>query len=74
MQHDYVDPRSGRQARHSDASPSTSTYTPPPPTLTLNMQAQPRPDNEEVDHDDMPILLKNEDHTLGDFLGWLPKY
>jgi hypothetical protein len=39
------------------------------------MQAQSRPDNEEGDdHDDMPILLKNEDHALGDFLGWLPKY
>jgi DNA-directed RNA polymerase subunit L len=39
------------------------------------MQAHPRPDNEEGDdHDDMPVLLKNEDHALGNFLGWLPKY
>jgi hypothetical protein len=87
IQHAYVEPissrqslrtddlRSGHHTRRSDSSPSTSTYTPPPPTLTLNMPLpaiQSKPD--DSGDDDMPVLMKNEDTSLGDFLGWLPKY
>jgi hypothetical protein len=69
------DPRSSRPVMRSDTSPSTSTYTPPPPTLMPNMplqSLQSKPDDNG--DDDMPILMKNEDTSLGDFLGWVPKY
>jgi hypothetical protein len=31
-------------------------------------------DATQDDQDDMPVLLKNEDTSLGDFLNWQPKY
>jgi hypothetical protein len=87
MQHAYVDPRGGRQSMrtedprsnrqtmHSDSSPSTSTYTPPPPTLMLNMPLPAiQSKTDDSGDDDMPVLMKNEDTSLSDFLGWLPKY
>jgi hypothetical protein len=37
-------------------------------------QNKPESDSTHDDQDEMPVLLKNEDTSLGDFLNWQPKY
>jgi hypothetical protein len=87
-QHTYVDPISSRQpqpqpprpstslsGRHSvQSSPSTSSYN-SSSHLSFNMPLQTSQSRTNTNNEDeMPVLMRNEDTSLSDFLGWLPKY
>jgi hypothetical protein len=84
----YVDPISSRQPQpqpprpstsHSNrqlvqSSPSTSTYNSPSHLpFTMPVQTSQSRSN-DTSEDEMPVLSRSEDTSLGDFLGWLPRY